>query len=72
MGFGIPLASWLRGPLQAWAEELLDPARFGGGLLDVSAVRKLWAEHVSGHSNWAYALWTILMYEAWRRRWAGA
>jgi asparagine synthase (glutamine-hydrolysing) len=39
-------------------------------LLDVAAVHRLWAEHVSGHSNWAYALWTVLMYEAWRRRWA--
>ena len=70
MGFGIPLASWLRGPLRAWAEDLLDPSRLGGGLLDVVAVRKLWMEHVGGQRNWAYALWTILMYEAWRRRWA--
>ena len=53
-----------------WAEDLLDPARLGGGLLDVTAVRNLWAEHISGHSNWAYALWTVLMYEGWRRRWA--
>ena len=70
MGFAIPLANWLRGPLRTWAEDLLDPARLGGGLLDVTAVRNLWAEHISGHSNWAYALWTILMYEGWRRRWA--
>jgi asparagine synthase (glutamine-hydrolysing) len=72
MGFGIPLASWLRGPLRAWAEDLLDPSRLGGGLLDVGAVRTLWMEHVGGQRNWAYALWTILMYEAWRRRWAAA
>jgi asparagine synthase (glutamine-hydrolysing) len=72
MGFGVPLASWLRGPLRAWAEDLLDPSRLGGGLLDVAAVRNLWTEHVSGQRNWAYALWTILMYEAWRRRWAAA
>ena len=45
MGFGIPLASWLRGPLREWAEDLLDPSRLGGGLLDVAAVRKLWTEH---------------------------
>jgi asparagine synthase (glutamine-hydrolysing) len=70
MGFAIPLASWLRGPLRPWAEDLLDPSRLGGGLLDVAGVRKLWAEHVGGRRNWAYALWTILMYEAWRRRWA--
>ena len=70
MGFAIPLASWLRGPLRPWAEDLLDPSRLGGGLLDVAGVRKLWAEHIGGRRNWAYALWAILMYEAWRRRWA--
>jgi asparagine synthase (glutamine-hydrolysing) len=72
MGFSVPLASWLRGPLRDWAEDLLDPARLGGGLLDTGAVRKLWTGHLSGERNWAYALWTVLMYEAWRRRWAGA
>lgn len=72
MGFGVPLASWLRGPLRDWAEDLLDPQKLGAGFLDVSAVRKLWSEHVDGGRNWSYALWTILMFEAWRRRWAPA
>jgi asparagine synthase (glutamine-hydrolysing) len=71
MGFGIPLASWLRGPLRDWAEDLLDPQRFGGGLLAPAPVHRLWSEHVSGSRNWAYALWTVLMFEAWRRRWTG-
>jgi asparagine synthase (glutamine-hydrolysing) len=70
MGFGVPLAAWLRGPLRDWAEDLLDPAHLGGGLLNTVAVRALWTEHLSGKGNWAYALWTVLMYEAWRRRWA--
>jgi len=60
---------WLRGPLRDWAEDLLDPADLCGGLLNAQAVRTLWSEHVSGRRNWAYALWTILMFEAWRRRW---
>ncbi len=70
MGFGIPLADWLRGPLRDWAEDLLEPARLGGGLLDVAEVRQLWSDHLGGGRNWAYALWTVLMFEAWRRRWA--
>jgi asparagine synthase (glutamine-hydrolysing) len=69
MGFGVPLASWLRGPLRDWAEDLLDPRYLGGGPLDARAVRELWADHIRGGRNWAYALWTILMLEAWRRRW---
>jgi asparagine synthase (glutamine-hydrolysing) len=70
MGFGIPLAHWLRGPLRDWAEDLLQPSRLGGGILDVAAVRQLWSDHLGGHRNFAYALWTVLMFEAWRRRWA--
>jgi asparagine synthase (glutamine-hydrolysing) len=70
MGFGIPLASWLRGPLRDWAEDLLDERRLGGGFLDARAVRQLWSDHLHGGRNWAYGLWTILMFEAWRRRWA--
>lgn len=69
MGFGVPLADWLRGPLREWAEDLLDPARLGGGFIDIDAARRLWREHLSGRRNRAYALWTILMFEAWRRRW---
>ncbi len=70
MGFGIPLAEWLRGPLRDWAEDMLDPKNLGGGFINVAPARQLWTEHLSGQRNWAYALWTILMFEAWRRRWA--
>ena len=70
MGFGVPLACWLRGPLRDWAEDLLDPRRLGGGILDARAVHQLWSDHIDGNRNWAYALWTILVFEAWRRRWA--
>jgi len=69
MGFAVPLASWLRGPLRDWAEDLLDPGQLGGGLLDTRAVRTLWDEHLRNDHNRAYALWTVLMYESWRRRW---
>jgi|SRR5579862_593286 len=72
MGFGVPLANWLRGPLRDWSGDLFSSPDLGGGMLDVPVARKLWAEHVSGRRDWAYALWTILMYEAWRRRWRTA
>ena len=70
MGFGVPLAAWLRGPLRDWAESLLDESRLKtGALLNPHAVRALWHEHLTGRRNSAYLLWNVLMLEAWREQW---
>lgn len=69
MGFGVPLAAWLRAPLKEWAGDLLHGADYGGGMLRPEPARALFAEHLSGRRNHAPALWTLLMLEAWRRRW---
>ena len=69
-GFGIPLDSWLRGPLRDWAEALLDESRLREeGFLDARQVRRKWAEHLSGRRNWQHWLWNVLMFQAWRERW---
>ncbi len=67
-GFAAPVGDWLRGPLRDWAEELLDPISLAdGGLLDVAMVRRRWDAHLSGSEGEAGALWSVLMFEAWRR-----
>lgn len=66
MGFGIPLDSWLRGPLRGWAENLLSPKRITEqGLLHAAPIAEKWQQHISGKWNWQYQLWTILMFQAW-------
>lgn len=66
MGFGVPLASWLRGPLKDWAATLLDPARIRAeGFFDPAPITRRWQEHLSGRRNWQYHLWDILIFQAW-------
>jgi len=65
-GFGVPLDSWLRGPLRDWAEDLLSRSRIEGeGFFAPAPVRRAWEEHLSGRRNHQHKLWAALMFQAW-------
>ncbi len=67
-GFGVPIDSWLRGPLREWAEDLLNSSSIRQqGFLNPLPIQKKWEEHLKGDRNWQYYLWSVLMFQAWLR-----
>ncbi|KIC79620.1 asparagine synthase (glutamine-hydrolyzing) [Pseudomonas sp. C5pp] len=65
-GFGLPLDSWLRGPLRDWAAAQLDPSRLRQeGIFRPEPIIQMWNEHLSGRRNWQHHLWNVLMFQAW-------
>jgi asparagine synthase (glutamine-hydrolysing) len=72
-GFGIPVGQWIKGPLRAWAEDLLDPgAMRADGWFDPDIVQRRWRDHLSGRRDSTPALWAILMFQAWLREQRGS
>ena len=66
IGFGIPVGTWLRGPLRDWAEDLLDERRIrNGGFFDPAIVRRRWTDHLQGRREGTSPIWSVLMFQAW-------
>jgi asparagine synthase (glutamine-hydrolysing) len=70
-GFSIPIKNWLCDELRPMMEDLLAPATIGAeGLFRPDAVERLKREHLAGQANHSHVLWTLMVFQDWRRRWA--
>jgi asparagine synthase (glutamine-hydrolysing) len=70
MGFGVPLASWLRNELGPLVRQtLLDPMAQRRGYFHPAEVARLINEHQSGKRDYSYRLWALLILELWHRQW---
>lgn len=65
-GFDMPWGEWVRGPLEGWAEGLLDRSRLEEeGFLDPDRVRERWEAHRDGRRDGGAGLWAVLMFQLW-------
>jgi asparagine synthase (glutamine-hydrolysing) len=70
MGFGVPLASWLRKDLRDYAQDVLLGARARQrGIVRPLAVRGLLERHLRGDRDYSSQLWSLICFELWCRNW---
>jgi asparagine synthase (glutamine-hydrolysing) len=64
MGFEVPLASWLRGPLREFARDILfwrDPL----GLFNHTGVEQFLGQHLRGEQDRSRQIWSVLLIKLW-------
>jgi asparagine synthase (glutamine-hydrolysing) len=70
-GFSVPVAAWLRGPLQPFAREVLSPASLERqGCLDPVTVTSLLDRHCAGREDLSRQLWGLMALTLWLDRYA--
>jgi asparagine synthase (glutamine-hydrolysing) len=69
-GFSIPIKNWLCKELRQWMGEVLDPKTISGdGLFRAGTVSRLMKEHLSGQANHSHVLWSLIVFQSWKRHW---
>ncbi|HEY5814869.1 MAG TPA: asparagine synthase (glutamine-hydrolyzing) [Solirubrobacterales bacterium] len=70
-GFSIPVAAWLRGPLQGFARETLSAETLSRqGWLDPATVTSLLDSHCAGREDLSRQLWGLIAFTLWFDRYA--
>ncbi len=68
MGFSIPLADWFRGPLRERVRDSLLGETLGdSGIFNRAFLADMLEQHQSGRRDYSAGIWTLLMYDAFRR-----
>jgi asparagine synthase (glutamine-hydrolysing) len=68
-GFGVPIAKWVKGPLNALFGDLLSPDRIKReGFLNPESVTTLLQDHLLNRKDNRKQLWTLLVWELWVNR----
>ena len=70
MGFAIPLQKWLSHEIYDLGNDLFNSTLLRDDeLLDQNYILKIWELNKKGNKNYAYLLWSILIYLNWKNSW---
>lgn len=66
MGFGIPLQSWISGPLKEWVmDTLTHESSKKIGIFDHSVIENHLSDHMNGKIDNSEKIWTLLIFYDW-------
>ena len=66
MGFAVPMATWIRGPLEGLgAGHPVAGDSLRDGFVDPAQVSRLLADHLAGTEDADARLWNVLVFQAW-------
>jgi asparagine synthase (glutamine-hydrolysing) len=66
MGFGVPIAHWLRSDMKAFVKDvLLSEKSFKRGIFKPEIISHIVKEHLAGNKDYSKQLWAMLMLELW-------
>ncbi len=71
MGFGMPMAKWLRHELRSWADGMLTRRNLTDAGLQAEPIIRIWHAHLTGADHFS-EIWTVLMWLQWQNRWRAA
>ena len=70
MGFGIPIADWLKNELKVFVDEATDKAFLEQqGLFNVNEVKELCKQFYNGKEQLHTKIWYLLMFQMWYKKW---
>jgi asparagine synthase (glutamine-hydrolysing) len=69
MGFGVPIADWLRGPLRTRMDGYIDGPALAQLGLDPAPARRVWREFLDRRHHRADRLWNLFALGAWVEQW---
>lgn len=70
MGFGIPIAGWLKNELKHFVDEATDPVFLQQqDLFNVAEINKLKRDFYNGKEQLHTKIWYLLMFQLWYKRW---
>ena len=66
MGFGVPVADWLRGDWKDNAKEcILEGFGVANGFFKKESLEKILSKHCNEQADFSYPLWALLIFELW-------